>query len=129
MNNLPKTVTRQRSDCNLNQGPSAPESSTLTTRLPNHPIGYCTSIKLATFYIIYICHELVNLFKPKILFLLFLEISTAHFEIFATDFVGQNTRFLTTVRQTDPWCLCLPSSEIGSSPHKGCEGNCGPGGK
>jgi len=28
-----------------------------------------------------------------------------------------------------PLCLCSPSSEIGSSPFKGCEGNCGPGGK
>jgi len=35
VNSLPKTVTRQRHDCNLNPGPSAPESSTLTTRLPN----------------------------------------------------------------------------------------------
>jgi len=34
---LPKTVTRQRRDCDLNPGPSAPESSTLTTRLPSHP--------------------------------------------------------------------------------------------
>ena len=34
MNSLPKTVTRQRRDCDLNPGPSAPESSTLTTRLP-----------------------------------------------------------------------------------------------
>jgi len=33
---LPKTVTRQRRDCDLNPGPSAPESSTLTTRLPSH---------------------------------------------------------------------------------------------
>jgi len=31
---LPKTVTRQRRGCDLNPGPSAPESSTLTTRLP-----------------------------------------------------------------------------------------------
>jgi len=28
-----------------------------------------------------------------------------------------------------PSCLCSPSSEIGSSPLKGCEGNCRPGGK
>jgi len=28
-----------------------------------------------------------------------------------------------------PSCLCSPSSEIGSSPPKGCDGNCGPGGK
>ena len=37
VNNLAKTVTRQRRDCDLNPGPSAPESSTLTTRLPSHP--------------------------------------------------------------------------------------------
>jgi len=39
VNSLPKTVTRQRRDCDLNPGPSAPESSTLATRLPSHP-GY-----------------------------------------------------------------------------------------
>ena len=38
MNSLPKTVTRQRCDCDLNPGPSAHESSTLTTRLPRHPL-------------------------------------------------------------------------------------------
>jgi len=32
----PKTVTQQRRSCDLNPGPSAPESSKLTTRLPNH---------------------------------------------------------------------------------------------
>ena len=37
VSSLPKTVTRQRRGCDLNQGPSAPESSTLTTRLPCHP--------------------------------------------------------------------------------------------
>ena len=37
VNSLPKTVTRQRRDCGLNPGLSAPESSTLTTRLPSHP--------------------------------------------------------------------------------------------
>jgi len=36
VNSLPKTVTRQRRDCDLNPGFSAPESSTLTTRLPSH---------------------------------------------------------------------------------------------
>jgi len=39
VNSLPKTVTRQRRGCDLNQGPSAPESSTLTTRLPSHSIA------------------------------------------------------------------------------------------
>ena len=36
VNSLPKTVTRQRRDCDLNPGPSAPVSSTLTTQLPSH---------------------------------------------------------------------------------------------
>ena len=36
MNNLPKTVTGQRHDCDLNPVPSANESSTLITRLPSH---------------------------------------------------------------------------------------------
>jgi len=36
VNSLPKTVTRQRRGCDLIPGPSAPESSTLTTRLPSH---------------------------------------------------------------------------------------------
>ena len=37
VNSLPKIVARQRCGCDLNPGPSAPESSTLTTRLPSHP--------------------------------------------------------------------------------------------
>ena len=36
VNSLPKTVTRQRRDCDLNPGPFAPESSTLTTWLPGY---------------------------------------------------------------------------------------------
>ena len=39
VNSLPKTVIRQRRGCDLNSGPSAPESSTLATRLPSHPIA------------------------------------------------------------------------------------------
>ena len=42
VNSLPKTVTRQRRDCDLNPGPSTPQSGTLTTRLPSHP-GPCGS--------------------------------------------------------------------------------------
>jgi len=37
VNSLPENVTRQRRGCDLNPGPVAPESSTLTTRLPSHP--------------------------------------------------------------------------------------------
>ena len=40
MNSLPKTVTRQCRDCDLNPGPYAPESSTLIL-LPSHPIANC----------------------------------------------------------------------------------------
>jgi len=39
VNSLPKTVTRQRRGCDLNPGPSAPESSTLTTRLYRATLG------------------------------------------------------------------------------------------
>jgi len=38
---LHKTVTRQRHDCDLNPGPSAPASSTLTTVLPSHHMHMC----------------------------------------------------------------------------------------
>ena len=38
VNSLPKAVTRQRLGCDLNPGPSVPESNTLTTRLPSHPV-------------------------------------------------------------------------------------------
>ena len=38
MNSLPKTVSRQHRGRDLNQGPSVPESSTVTTRLLSHPM-------------------------------------------------------------------------------------------
>ena len=43
VDSLPKTVTRQRRNCDLNPGPSAAESSTLTTRIPSHP--YRSSVR------------------------------------------------------------------------------------
>jgi len=39
VNSLPKTVIRQRRGRDLKPGPTAPESSTLTTRLPGHALG------------------------------------------------------------------------------------------
>ena len=51
VNSLPRTVTRQRRGCDLNPGRSAPESSTLTTRLPSHPLcsqNYVVSFVHAT---------------------------------------------------------------------------------
>jgi len=45
VNSLPKTVSRQRRGCDLNPGPSVPESSTLTTRLPSHPYTHTTSYR------------------------------------------------------------------------------------
>ena len=49
VNSLPKTVARQRRDCELNPGPSAPESSTLTTRLPSCAVSVIKrlSVRLA----------------------------------------------------------------------------------
>jgi len=40
VNSLPKTVTRQRRGCDLNLGRTAPESSTLSTLLPNHLVHH-----------------------------------------------------------------------------------------
>ena len=39
MNSLSKTVTRQRRDYDLNSGPSASESSTLTTTIHKYDIN------------------------------------------------------------------------------------------
>ena len=39
VSSLPKTVTRQRRGCDLNPGPSAPESSALTTVATEPPSG------------------------------------------------------------------------------------------
>jgi len=46
VNSLPKTVTRQRRGCDLNPGPTALESSMLTTWLPSHPSGVRVMINL-----------------------------------------------------------------------------------
>ena len=46
---LPKTVTRQRRDCDLNPCPTAPDSSKLTTRLPSHPIEHMGEEKVESF--------------------------------------------------------------------------------
>jgi len=40
VNSLPKTVTWQHRNCDLNPGPFVPESSMLTIRLLSHPLGY-----------------------------------------------------------------------------------------
>ena len=44
VNSLPKTVTQQRRACDLNPGPSVPESSMLTTRLPSRHIHPSVSL-------------------------------------------------------------------------------------
>jgi len=48
VNSLPKTVTRQRRDCDLNPDTSAPESSTLTTQSTEPP--NCTTAQIVTMY-------------------------------------------------------------------------------
>jgi len=45
VNSWPRTVTRQRCGCDLNPGLSAPESSTLTTRLPSHQKNFAIAKK------------------------------------------------------------------------------------
>ena len=45
VNSLPETVTRQRRNCDLNPGPTAPESSTLTTQLPSRPFRQYKLVK------------------------------------------------------------------------------------
>jgi len=50
VNSLPKTVNRQHRSCDLNPGPSAPESSTLTTRLPSHRQTFIMMTNVATMY-------------------------------------------------------------------------------
>jgi len=39
VNSLPKTVTRQRHDCDLNLGPTAPELTTRPTKPPSLQCG------------------------------------------------------------------------------------------
>ena len=46
VNSLLKTVTRQRRGYDLNPGPSTPESSTLTTRLPSHDAILCVKYRI-----------------------------------------------------------------------------------
>jgi len=50
VNSLPETVTRQRRGYDLNPGPSAPESNTLTTRLLSHPVNMYLMINLVAFF-------------------------------------------------------------------------------
>jgi len=51
VDSLPKSVTRLRRGCDLNPGPTAPESNTLTTRLPSHPRGRVWGEVYGTFYL------------------------------------------------------------------------------
>jgi len=50
VNSLPKTVIRQHRDCDLNPGPSVPESSTLTTWLP----GERTKVQITLWTVVFI---------------------------------------------------------------------------
>jgi len=59
VNSLPKTVTRQHRGCDLNPGPSAPESSKLTTRLPSHPNHYITTM-IIIINVFVMCHKVVT---------------------------------------------------------------------
>ena len=58
---MPKTVIRQRRGCDLNPGPCAPESGTLTTRLPSHP----RQCNLHNLYIFGQCHKAIHMQTQK----------------------------------------------------------------
>ena len=67
VNSLPKTVIRQvaaamRTDCN--PGPSAPESSTLTTRLPSHPSGVWQSATSLRAVVTHVPHGMTQCYLP-----------------------------------------------------------------
>ena len=69
VNSLPKTVTRQRSGCDLNLGPFAPESSTLTTRLPSHICCIQTTQRRQTEWREIVTRHLCELIKHDVLLL------------------------------------------------------------
>ena len=49
MNSLPKTVTQQHRGCDLNPNHTAPESNTLTTVLPSHPVVLVVLVNVMLF--------------------------------------------------------------------------------
>jgi len=65
VNSLPKTVTRQRPGCDLNPGPSVLESSTLTNRLPSHPVATlrCDLSLITTFLRDYYLFSTINVLQ------------------------------------------------------------------
>jgi len=70
VNSLPKTVTRQRRGCDLNSGPSAPESSTLTTRLQSHRWRHlkdCSYRLSEVYFDIYVLSSLLKKRRDKFL--------------------------------------------------------------
>jgi len=54
VNSLPITVTRQHRGCDVNPGPSAPESSMLTTRLQLMQPDSCNNLDFSTVQIDYL---------------------------------------------------------------------------
>ena len=60
VNSLSKTVTRQGRGCDLNPGPSAPESSTLITRLPSHPFDVSDTYSYVCIYMYYCTSFIIN---------------------------------------------------------------------
>jgi len=60
VNSLSKTVTRQGRGCDLNPGPSAPESSTLITRLPSHPFDVSDAYSYVCIYMYYCTSFIIN---------------------------------------------------------------------
>ena len=68
VNSLLNTVTRQRRGCDLNPGPSAPESSALTTRLPSEVSNHKMAQSKYYYHVINFTHfaAFVLLWKGKV---------------------------------------------------------------
>ena len=97
VNSLPKTATRQRRDCDLNPGPSASESSTLTTRLPSHPILQFRKINLLCSLLYFPAH--------------FRSLCTTRARHFAVSYVRNNSAPTLVSRITvRRWPHCSPGS-------------------
>jgi len=91
VNSLPKTVTRQRRDCDLNPGPTAPESSTLTSRLLSHQTEHQTDGKVRCLRLPYLASPSTESTHGALYVLLLFLISYLFFTIPVRPFISKST--------------------------------------
>jgi len=90
VNSLPKTVTRQRRSCDFNPGPTAPESSTLTTRLPS------------TRYFVYVCKQVSRIAVRNAEISSSMPTACEHTCASAADIASSSRRPVTSLRVANP---------------------------